>query len=94
MADQYPYFITFEIAHPDGRKELANDEYSIEGGIESIADVREIEGYYERMEDDGRSVLLLNYRPILGASEFGQETVTTERITVIEDDGPVWGSRY
>jgi hypothetical protein len=96
MADQFPYFITFEITHADGRKELGNDEYSIEAGIENIGDVRDIEAYYERQGDDGRTVLLLSYRPILGAGEFtsAQETVTTERVTVIEEDGPVWGSRY
>lgn len=90
--NHYDYFVSFEVTYPGGRTEAGNGDYSIQGGIESIGDVRQIESYFEESIGDGVSVTLQNFRPFLGASEFATET-TTETVTVVQDE-PAWGSRY
>jgi hypothetical protein len=96
--NDYEFFVTF-VHTEDGRDVTGNGTFTIQGGIESIDDVRMIEA---KLGEDipAVNVRLTSWRPFLpGSVEFASlsgetatETTTVEHVTVLDE--PAWGSRY
>lgn len=105
----YPFFLVFEVitenlepSDPRARY-IDNGSMEIQGGIENMKDVTDLQDQIAESIEGEVSVLILSWRPFLsGKVEFkvsgqydaAQETTSTETVTTVYEDTPAYGSPY